>query len=274
MSFQFDHFIHVVNSPEKAIEQFTSVGLHAVSGGRHENHGTYNALTYFNSLSYVELLGIFDRSLVEKASEQKHSLRDTIVRNDYKEGTTRIAFRTKNIVGVAKTFKEAGLEVFGPIDFSRKRPDGGLVTWKLLFAGKEGQYPELPFFIQWDETDEERLASLSEQGTIGDHAIGRTKLLSVGITCKNIEATVKKWSRLLQHRVGESFIDDSLNAKAQTLIVPGGNINFYEPLGDGKVQEVLDNHGEKPFLLEIENEQKNEDIKLFDVIYRFKKNNN
>src|SRR5699024_7879356 len=104
--------------------------------------------------------------------------------------------------------------------------------------------------------------------------IGRTKLLSVGITCKNIEATVKKWSRLLQHRVGESFIDDSLNAKAQTLIVPGGNINFYEPLGDGKVQEVLDNHGEKPFLLEIENEQKNEDIKLFDVIYRFKKNNN
>src|SRR5699024_6937028 len=130
MSFQFDHFIHVVNSPEKAIEQFTRVGLHAVNGGRHENHGTYNALSYFNSLSYVELLGIFDRTLVEKASEQKHSLRDTIVRNEYQEGTTRIAFRTENIERVAKALKEGGLEVLGRLNLIEKVLIGGLVIGK------------------------------------------------------------------------------------------------------------------------------------------------
>src|SRR5690625_1728231 len=235
MSFQFDHFIHVVDRPESVIEQYHKFGLHAVEGGRHEQHGTYNALCYVNKLSYIELLGIFDRSLVEQVSEQDHLLRATIVNNNYRSGTTRIALRTKAIDQDAKKFKQLGLEVYGPIAYSRKRPDGSLVTWKLLFAGKTGQYPELPFFIQWDESDEERLADLTKRETIKHHIIGDTKLASIGIAVKDSVATSKQWAHLLQLEISSSHIDESLNAQVQRLRLEGGNIAFYEPIGEGKV---------------------------------------
>lgn len=269
MSFQFDHFIHFVNSPKKAIEKFDSLGLHAVEGGRHESHGTYNSLCYFG-LSYIELLGIFNQKLVEAASEQDHSLRATLVKNKFKEGTTRIALRTEQIKDDAERFKKLGLEVVGPVDFSRTRPDGSLVTWNLLFVGKQGDYPELPFFIQWDESDEERLTDLTKRGTIQTHPIGEVELSAVGIAVKDIESVTKLWSHYLQLDIGQSFFDESLQAKAQVLHLREGNIIFYEPIGNGKVKDILNTDGEKPFIIELKSNIE-KDIHLFNVIYRFKK---
>lgn len=268
--FKFDHFVHVVQRPEDAKETLQSIGLHAVDGGRHEHHGTYNALSYYG-LSYIELIGIFDKALLEKHAEYDHSLRATIVSSHYKEGGARIALRSNDLNKDAERFKKLGLEVIGPTPLSRKRPDGSVVSWKLLFAGKKGEYPELPFFIQWDETDEERADDLKQRGTIAEHPLGHVTLQSVGIATRNIELVTKRWSEFLQLEIGEAFIDDSLNAKAQVLQLEGGNIIFYEPLGDGKVKDVIENSGEKPFLIEFNNSKENKDIDVFNVIYRFSK---
>lgn len=269
MTFQFDHFIHFVNSPEKARERYGGLNLHAVEGGRHENHGTFNALSYFG-LSYVELIGVFDKSVLTGVAEP-HSLRATIVANNFGDGGARIALRSKDLLAEAERFKKLGLEVVGPTDLSRRRPDGSLVSWQLLFVGKQGEYPELPFFIQWDESDEERLADLTERGTIADHPLGDVELSAVGFAVKDISTVTQKWSNYLQLEVGDSYVDDSLNAKAQVLKLQGGNIVFYEPLGDGKVKEVLDTHGEKPFLLELKNTKEEKDVEVFGAIYRFTK---
>jgi len=268
--FQFDHFIHHVESPEKAKEALQSLGLHAVEGGRHEHHGTYNSLSYFG-LSYIELIGVFDRSLVEDQAEFDHSLRATIVQSNYKEGGARIALRSKDLQKDAERFKKLGLEVVGPTPLSRTRPDGSVLSWKLLFVGEKGIYPELPFFIEWEESDEERLNDLKERGTIDKHPIGDVTLKSVGIATKNISTVVEKWSKYLQLEIGESYVDESLNAKVQTLHLEGGNIVFYEPLGEGKVQEIIESHGEKPFLIEFNNKKENKDVEVFGAIYRFTK---
>lgn len=268
--FQFDHFIHFVNSPEKAKEALQEIGLHAVNGGRHEHHGTYNTLSYYG-LSYIELIGVFDKSLVEDQAEYDHSLRATIVASDYKEGGARIALRSKDLEADAERFKKLGLEVVGPTPLSRTRPDGSVVSWKLLFVGKKGVYPELPFFIEWDESDEDRLKDLKERGTIAEHPLGDVTLQSVGIATKDISTVVENWSEYLQLEIGDSYIDESLNAKAQVLHLEGGNIVFYEPLGEGKVKEIIETHGEKPFLIQFKNAKEEKDIEVFGAIYRLTK---
>lgn len=268
--FKFDHFVHVVDRPETAKEVVQSLGLHAVDGGKHEKHGTYNALSYFG-LSYIELIGIFDKQLLEKNADDHHSLRATMVRSNYQIGGARIALRSRDLNKDAERFKKLGLEVIGPTPLSRKRPDGSVVSWKLLFVGKKDVYPELPFFIEWDESDDERYRDLQARGTIAEHPLGDVTLQAVGIATKNIDTVVANWSHYLQLEIGEVFIDESLNAKGQRLYLEGGDIIIYEPISEGKVQDVLTTHGEKPFLIEFKNQQVTQDKEVFYVIYRFTK---
>lgn len=270
MTYQFDHIVHFVGYPEKAAEVLQSLGLHAVQGGRHETFGTYNALSYFG-LSYIELMGVFDQNLLESQDNHPYSLQESLLENNYENGAVRIAVRSKDLQADAERFRKLGLEVIGPMDLSRKRPDGTVLSWKLLFIGKNEVNPKLPFLIEWDDSDEERLKNLKEQNTIAPHPIGEISLTSVGYAVKNIDASINDWSTYLQLEKGASFIDESLQAEAQVLHLKGGNVIFYEPVGDGKAKEFLEKNGEKPFLIEFKNKKEEKDIEVFGTIYRFTK---
>src|SRR5699024_8876683 len=124
---------------------------------------------------------------------------------NYQEGGARIALRSNDLQADADRFRELGLDVVGPTDLSRKRPDGSVLSWKLLFVGKPGEYPELPFFIEWDDSDEERTRDLIEQGTLAEHPISDITLESVGIAVKDIETVTENWAKYLQLEIGESF---------------------------------------------------------------------
>jgi len=267
MSLKFDHYVHLTNSPEETSDEFEKIGLHVVPGGRHEHAGTYNHLSYFG-LSYIEIIGVFDYHLVKEATSVKYSLRDTFAKNNFEEGPQRIALRHDNLQQLADQFKEAGLEVNGPVDFSRKRPDGSLVTWKLLFAGKPSESIRLPFFIQWDESDEERLADLKKRGVIGTHEAGSVSIDGAAFTVNNLEAAVSNWSELLQLEKGEIVEDTEWNAKAQRLKLPGGDIIFYEPLGEGIVKNALDSKGEGLFALQFKSSDK-ASTTISKSLYRF-----
>lgn len=267
MALQFDHFVHLTPDPTEAAKDFQKIGLHAVQGGKHEKLGTYNTLSYFD-LSYVELIGIFDEALVKEASSVKYSLRDTFIENNLEFGPQRIALRSDNLQELAEHFKAQGLEVNGPTDFSRTRPDGTLVTWKLLFAGKEDDSLRLPFFIEWDEKDNERRADLTERGVIAPHSLGNIQVDGAAFAVRNIEETAALWSELLQLEKGESYEDEEWNAKVQRLTLQGGDIVLYEPLGSGVVADVLEAGGERLFALQLKGAaQKTE--KITNALYRF-----
>ncbi|MDM8102196.1 MULTISPECIES: VOC family protein [Oceanobacillus] len=267
MHFQFDHLVHFVDSPEEAKEALKKLGLHAVDGGKHDNGGTYNALSHFD-LSYIELIGVFDKQLADQPAE-KYSLRDTFQKDDYASGLSRIALRSRNLEEEAKRFKSLGLEVIGPVPLGRKRPDGSMIHWKLLFAGNPEEKLSLPFFIEWEETDEERRETLKKQGTIAAHQKGNLSLESVGFAVKDAKAVIEKWETYLGLEQGESFFDEGLSATGHRLKLPGGDILFYEPEGEGIVSDTLKKRGEKPFIVTISGGNRQEQIKVKNAIYRF-----
>ena len=268
MSLKFDHFVHLTPDPTAALEAFGENGLHAVQGGRHEDLGTYNTLSYFEQLSYVELIGVFDEALARAAGAVKYSLRDTFVQNDYVDGPQRIAVRSSNLQALADRFETLGYEVNGPIDFSRKRPDGSLVTWKLLFAGKQDEPFNLPFFIEWDESDEQRAEDLAARGVIAEHERGTVSVDGAAFAVSSIDAIIDEWATVLQAEKTKKYVDAAWNATAQRLTLPGGDIIFYEPNGEGTVQQALAN---KPGLFALElNSTKKEEITIYGALYRFK----
>lgn len=268
MVFKFDHLVHFVNSPSDAIKKYDTFGLHATEGGKHENFGTFNSLSYFD-LSYIELISVFNKQLVESASKTKYSLRETIQNDNYTEGLSRIALRSNNLEADAERFKKLGLEVFGPSAMCRRRPDGSLVSWRLLHVGKHQGNLELPFFIQWDEEDEERKRDLINRSVIAEHSKGDISLSSVAFAVNDIENAIKNWSNYLKLEADEPFIDKSLNANGQRLILDGGDIVFYSPIGEGVVSQVLKTRGEKPFLVEFAGSKQTEDFQILGATYRF-----
>jgi hypothetical protein len=250
MNFSFDHLVHFVDDPNKAILAFREKGFHAVEGGFHHNKGTFNTLTYFDSLSYIEFLGAFDKQVVETMKHAKHSMRETVVRNNFKEGFTRFAIRTNDIETAAKSLREKGLEVAGPERMIRKRPDGSEVKWYLVFAGEaNGDGPQLPFIIQWDDSDEARREDLIKNTTISTHPNGVEEIKSIAIAVHNLEKTANKWADLFQLPIGDRYDNSKWNAECQELHLDGGNIVFTSPKGNGLVSEVLEKSGEIIFQL-------------------------
>lgn len=268
--FQFDHLVHFVTSPIEAIEQFHAIGLHAVEGGKHEGLGTYNALSYYG-LSYIELIGVYDKKAAEGSADMKYSLRESLKNDQFTEGLSRIALRSDDLEKVAQKFRQLGLEVYGPHPMSRKRPDGSVVSWKLLYAGKQGEKLNLPFFIEWDERDEERKQDLIERSVIANHDKGDIRLSYVGFAVQNLEETAKRWADYLELQEGESFFDSSLNATGKRLHLNGGDIVLFSPNGEGRVSEVIENRGEKPFLVQFSGAGQDDELQISAAIYRFSK---
>lgn len=246
---QFDHAVHFVSKPEDLIAELAELGIHTVQGGRHEGIGTYNSLTYFD-LSYIEWIGVFDHQLLPPHQETpRYGLVETLAEDGYTEGLSRIGVRTQRIDELAVHLANQGLEVVGPVDCSRRRPDGKLISWKLLFAGQpEGGLP-LPFFIQWDESDETRRAELTQHGTIAEHGRGPLKLDYVAFTVHNLAKTVDNWTKWLGLEAEAPGYDDVWQGKKQTVRLGDVSLVFIEPDQNGTASTFLQKRGERPFAL-------------------------
>ncbi|TDM14140.1 VOC family protein [Macrococcus bovicus] len=160
MKLQWDHIIHYIDGLDSF--EFPDELLDLHKGGRHEQLGTYNYLSY-TDLSYIEFIDVFDRDLLEKAAtdEQRLSFAATLERTGYEEGWQRLCFRTDDIEALNDHFISCGLATIGPSKMSRTQPDGQVISWQLLYIDDDRTDRELPFFIQWGESDEVRREQLA-----------------------------------------------------------------------------------------------------------------
>lgn len=269
MDLFFDHLVWFFKKPEKAILPLKQRGIHVVNGGRHESWGTYNTLTYFG-LSYIEFLGIENLSIAEKHDENR--LITQIVKQlakENREGPATVAIRINQIEELAIKLKVEGLTVYGPLSGERVRADGQLIRWSLLFL----EYPEkkinLPFFIQWEKSDEERYSEFEDQGIIGSHILGKPKLESVGFVVNNLDETLEIWKNLFGLKQGESYIDTEINARCEILKLNGTNLLFCTPMGDGPAANVLKEKGETPFLVNLTDTNQSHFFEMFDGYWKF-----
>lgn len=269
MDFFFDHLVWFFKKPEKAILPLKQRGINVVNGGRHESWGTYNTLTYFG-LSYIEFLGIENLSIAEKHDENR--LITQIVEQlakESQEGPTTIAIRTNQIEKLASKLKTEGLTVYGPLHGERVRADGQLIRWSLLFPEYQEKKVNLPFFIQWEKSDEERYSELEDQGLIGSHIIGEPKLESVGFVLNNLDETIEIWKNLFGLKQSEQYIDTEINARCELLNLNGTNLLFCTPIGDGPAAKVLKEKGETPFLVNLTNTNQSHFLEMLDGFWKF-----
>ncbi|MED4227846.1 VOC family protein [Neobacillus cucumis] len=269
MQFFFDHLVWFFKKPEQAISPLKQRGLHVVIGGRHESWGTYNTLTYFG-LSYIEFLGIENLSIAEKHVE--NGLITHIVQQLAKvgrEGPAKVAIRTNQIEELATKLKAEGLTVYGPLTGERVRADGNVIRWSLLFP----EYPEnkvsLPFFIEWEKSDEERYSEIEVQGLIGPHLLGQPKLESVGFVVNNLDETLEIWKKLFGLKQGKKYTDTEINARCRILKLNGTNLLFCTPIGDGPATKVLKEKGETPFLVNLTDTNQSHFFEMLDGYWRF-----
>jgi Glyoxalase-like domain len=270
MKFSFDHLVWFKHKPENAIQPLSENGIHVVQGGRHESWGTYNTLSYFD-LSYIEFLGIEVLSIAEQHNENR--LITQIVQQlakENREGPAKIAIRTDRINELAIKLREKSFTVHGPLPGQRVTASGEVIKWNLLFIEDQPNQLSFPFFIQWKKSDDERMSAFKEQGILGKHASEDSKFESVGFVVRNLEETVRTWGRLLNLTPSEEFRDEVLLARCQTLKLPGTNLYFFTPLGNGPAEKVLQERGETPFLVNFSLTNKNSFIECLNAYWRFK----
>ncbi|MFG6150437.1 VOC family protein [Halobacillus sp. B23F22_1] len=151
----FDHLVIASKQPKQDQEEFTSThGLKGVPGGHHSIWGTFNELCYFSNNNYIEWLSLSDR---ETASNSKNPLiqqfKQTFDQGRF--GPFQFALRTTFMDKYITYFKEKGISYHGPFPGERRRPDGSLIKWRMLFP-QPFEYVDapLPFLIEWTGKNE------------------------------------------------------------------------------------------------------------------------
>lgn len=235
---QLDHIVHFINcNPEEAVHKWEKYGLKAIRGGSHINWGTYNSLLYFG-LSYIEYLAV-EKPVV--ANQSKNPLISQLL-NDSKqfEGFGQICFRTSDIVRLKEDLKTKGYHPTEIFEGKRLREDGVVISWKMLFILQDGPLP-YPFFIQWNQSDQERLEDLKRSGMIPSRQENHS-VKSISFVVSNVAKVVADWARLL-----------GVPLESKNIIKVGRTDLVFH---DKKNSEILTNihklKGDRPFQVEID----------------------
>lgn len=144
-----DHIVIVTDNTKQAAENFGKEhNITVIQGGEHANWGTYNYLAYFSNDSYIEWIGIFDKKI---ATQSENPLIKQIVNalDDNMEGPIQYALRTDRMDKYIDQFHKSTIPFTGPIPGSRKKPNGSMLEWRMLFPGDVSE--QLPFLIEWGD---------------------------------------------------------------------------------------------------------------------------
>ncbi len=130
--------------------------LKAVFGGRHEAWGTYNYLAYLSNNAYIEWLGIEDETLANQSDSPliKHL---TYHLKNKQAGLFQFALQTNDLDSYLTHFKENEIPYTGPYNGKRKLTNGKTITWRMLFPTYDHTTETLPFLIEWDQPESERV---------------------------------------------------------------------------------------------------------------------
>ncbi|WP_107926140.1 VOC family protein [Lysinibacillus parviboronicapiens] len=256
MTLYFDHLVHQVQSPENIKDFLNKRNIHTVNGGQHTMWGTYNTLSYFG-LTYIEQIAVYERALFEDAANLPYTLHHTFKGDNERSGFSRIALRTTNIDEEAARLRALGLEVYGPDACSRTRPDGSVVKWKLMHFGEPGQAIDFPFFIEWADGDDERLAQLEASGAINMKQ--SITMESVQFFVQDAQATVQRWQEVLQ------LPESDRQPPCISLQLPNMRLDFFEE--EAATKMMLGRKSEGPFGVTLKDTERTKETLIFPAAF-------
>ncbi len=183
---------------DDSISRYRALGFDARPGGRHTGHGTHNAIVRFG-LDYLELISVYDEDEARRAGRA-----DLVDYLRERQGLVAYALATDDIAGEAARLRAAGLSADGPFAMERLRPDGSRLSWRLVIPGATAYRRAWPFFIQWDQSDDERLARDGR----GEHANGATAIATIDVGVDDLRWGIHLHEDVLGlPRVGEATFD-------------------------------------------------------------------
>jgi hypothetical protein len=190
-----DHLVVAVGDPDDAADQLVGrLGLQAGGGGRHDALGTFNRLVWLGD-TYLELIGVFDRSLAADSWIGAPTLRAL----DRGGGLATWAIATDAIDEDLAVLRSRGSDLAEPIAGERRRPDGALVRWRLAAPARlDPDRP--PFLIEHDAaaaewTPDDRAA----------RALGPARLTVLELPVGDPNATIQAFLRTVGLRFRPSL---------------------------------------------------------------------
>lgn len=193
---KLDHIVHFVRqSPVEASAYWSSKGFHTAVGGRHINWGTHNALLYLKDC-YIEWLAVEKE---EVASNAEHPLTRLLLHDQVGFGT--ICLRTETIEKLNEDLQDRGIKTSGVLDAERRTEAGQLIKWRMLFIEETvSVHLPSPFFIEWQETDEQRYRKLRDNDAMQEMN-GMLSIDRCVFGVWNPEETADAWREILDGRL-------------------------------------------------------------------------
>jgi len=243
---RFDHAVIAVRDIEAAIRSYAALGFGISAGGRHPLIGTRNALVRFG-LDYIELLSVEDIDQARLSGSFGSELADFL---ESSQGLVGFVFSCSTLDSMATGLTEIGQDFQGPFDMSRERPDGRLLSWRLVIPGMSPWRKTWPFLIEWVTSDRERL----NWDGIGSH---ENRCYGVqGI--EHLVPDINMARNLYANGLGLS--GSNLSASSIKYTVDGFSLHVREP-EDEEERSELKSLGPGPYRLLL----KSDDLSMFDL---------
>ena len=260
---KIDHIVHFLDrDSSSAIEAFGKTGIIVAAGGSHERWGTKNSLCYSADGTYIEWLSIENFDIAAVCDNPL--IRQQIADLKKGEGFGQICLRTNQIEQLAESLTERGYscQLF---DGQRKRTDGTLLKWKMLFLDERfGHQIPYPFFIQWGKNDGERLQELKDSGLLNDFSIKQITYL-----VEDAEEAARKWSAVLEGMELQPYKQDDLEGYLAKI----GNASiFFAETADRKKALIIKERGERPAAVAFTGLETNGEYFVWGALYQISSN--
>jgi catechol 2,3-dioxygenase-like lactoylglutathione lyase family enzyme len=174
-----DHVVILVDKLAQAIEAYEALGFTVLVGGEHADGSTHNALVSFADGSYLELLA-FTCEAPKHRWWRHHTSGEGLIDFALLPGDTEA-----DVVAA----RERGLEMNGPFEGGRMRPDGERLRWKTAMATTE----DLPFLCGDVTPRSLRVAG----GAATDHQNGVRGMREIVVAVAEPAASRKRYQQLL-----------------------------------------------------------------------------
>ncbi|GAA0317851.1 VOC family protein [Bacillus carboniphilus] len=245
MRVYLDHLVHFVYEDLTLYtNKLMQSGLPVIRGGSHVKWGTHNSLLYVNNNAYIEWIGVNDPKIARQA---ENPLIQHLVKKEGCGGhLAQIAFRVERFEEFLKNIQEKEIP-YQLVDGSRKREDGTLMTWKMLFLNTTTAGMEPPFFIEWGREDQERRQELQEQGWLNKDL----EIPDVYFAVRDVDLVLKEWNKWYPIYQKVEWIKEEWKGKGVRLQFENAGIVLLEPTAVGMVSNAIEKYGEGPFHYEL-----------------------
>lgn len=213
-----DHLVYAALDADSAQLKFSAYSKFVtIPGGKHENWGTYNYLSFFANDAYFEWLSLFDERKAKSSANPliQHTAQQL---EKAEEGVIQLAFRTTKLDEYMDYYQKENIPFKGPFEGKRRKPDGTILSWRMLFPINP-EISTLPFLIEWGNvlpfpTDKQ--------------LINKQHIQQVQWGTEDPEAVKEVWIKLYQLPVPKSERPFSWKlTNSEVALVQGNEINYH-----------------------------------------------